>query len=60
MTNSLKQSMKQRMRVVAKTSDLTFGEIWHNFISAVNGWLTHHTQLFTFSIDSFESFDKEV
>lgn len=32
MSNSLKQSMKERLRAVAKTRDLTFDEIWHNLI----------------------------
>jgi predicted nucleotidyltransferase component of viral defense system len=32
MNNSLKQSMKQRLRSVAKERDLTFDEIWHNLI----------------------------
>jgi predicted nucleotidyltransferase component of viral defense system len=32
MSNSLKQSMKQRLRSVAKERDLTFDEIWHNLI----------------------------
>lgn len=32
MTNSLKQSMKERLRAVAKNRDLTFDEIWHNLI----------------------------
>ena len=32
MSNSLKQSMKERLRSVAKTRDLTFDEIWHNLI----------------------------
>ena len=32
MSNSLKQSMKQRLRLVAKERDLTFDEIWHNLI----------------------------
>lgn len=32
MSNSLKQSMKQRLKSVAKERDLTFDEIWHNLI----------------------------
>jgi predicted nucleotidyltransferase component of viral defense system len=32
MRNSLKQSMKERLSAVAKTRNLTFGEIWHNLI----------------------------
>jgi predicted nucleotidyltransferase component of viral defense system len=32
MNNSLKQSMKERLRAVAKKRDLTFDEIWHNLI----------------------------
>ncbi|HEV8052849.1 MAG TPA: nucleotidyl transferase AbiEii/AbiGii toxin family protein [Parachlamydiaceae bacterium] len=32
MSNFLKQSMKERLRAVAKTRDLTFDEIWHNLI----------------------------
>lgn len=32
MSNSLKQSMKQRLKLVAKERDLTFDEIWHNLI----------------------------
>lgn len=32
MSNSLKQSMKQRFKSVAKERDLTFDEIWHNLI----------------------------
>lgn len=32
MSNSLKQSMKQHLRSVAKERDLTFDEIWHNLI----------------------------
>lgn len=32
MSNSLKQSMKQRLKAVAKERDLTFDEIWHNLI----------------------------
>lgn len=32
MNNSLKQSMKQRLKSVAKERDLTFDEIWHNLI----------------------------
>jgi predicted nucleotidyltransferase component of viral defense system len=32
MNNTLKQSLKQRLRSVAKERDLTFDEIWHNLI----------------------------
>lgn len=32
MNNSLKQSMKQRLQILAKERDLTFIEIWHNLI----------------------------
>jgi predicted nucleotidyltransferase component of viral defense system len=32
MSNYLKQSMKQRLKSVAKERDLTFDEIWHNLI----------------------------
>lgn len=32
MNNSLKQSMKERLRTLAKKRDLTFDEIWHNLI----------------------------
>lgn len=32
MSNSLKQSMKQRLQTVAKERDLTFSEVWHNLI----------------------------
>lgn len=32
MNNSLKQSMKQRLKAVAKERDLTFDQIWHNLI----------------------------
>jgi hypothetical protein len=32
MSNSLKQSMKERLRAVAKKRDLTFDEIWHYLI----------------------------
>lgn len=32
MSNSLKQSIKQLLRSVAKERDLTFDEIWHNLI----------------------------
>lgn len=32
MNQALKQSMKERLRVVAKERDLTFEEVWHNLI----------------------------
>ena len=32
MSNSLKQSIKQRLQIIAKERDLTFNEIWHNLI----------------------------
>lgn len=32
MSNSLKQSIKQRLRSIAKERNLTFDEIWHNLI----------------------------
>ncbi len=32
MSNSLKQSIKERLRAVAKARDLTFDQIWHNLI----------------------------
>ena len=32
MSTSLKQSIKQRLRSVAKERNLTFDEIWHNLI----------------------------
>lgn len=32
MSNSLKQSMKQRLKSITKERDLTFDEIWHNLI----------------------------
>ena len=32
MSKSLKQSMKERLKVVAKERDLTFEEVWHNLV----------------------------
>ena len=32
MSNSLKQSIKERLRAVAKARELTFDQIWHNLI----------------------------
>lgn len=32
MSNSLKQSIKERLRPIAKARDLTFDEIWHNLV----------------------------
>ncbi len=32
MNNSLKQSMKERLRLVAKERNLTYDEVWHNLI----------------------------
>lgn len=32
MNRALKQSMKERLKVVAKERDLTFEEVWHNLV----------------------------
>lgn len=32
MNKSLKQSMKERLKVVAKERNLTFEEVWHNLV----------------------------
>lgn len=32
MNKALKQSMKERLKVVAKERDLTFEEVWHNLV----------------------------
>lgn len=32
MNKSLKQSMKERLKAIAKERNLTFEEVWHNLV----------------------------